>query len=102
MRCINCGTELNTGGCPKCTAQTAYTIPAVPVTTDKPLPNDRIMKHFNYLHLPPRLQEMAKPFHDLAHHIHVSLVPGAEKSVCLRKLLEGREAAIRAKAHPGG
>ena len=60
---------------------------------------DHIMQYFSYAHLPPALQEVSKPFCDLA----ISLVAdegglprNPERTVALRKLLEAKDAAVRA------
>lgn len=63
---------------------------------------DRMPKWFAYEHLPPHLQEVSKPFHDLASNICDNIEPGPERTVALRKLLEAKDAAVRAKLHPGG
>lgn len=55
-----------------------------------------ILRYFDFAHLPAHLQEVARGFHDLAHHIAETLPPGPEASTALRKLLEGRGAAVRA------
>jgi hypothetical protein len=68
-----------------------------------PDPNvDRMMKWFAYEHLPPELQAVSKPFHDLAKLVTVDIDGGPERTVALRKLLEAKDAAVRAKLHPGG
>jgi hypothetical protein len=55
-----------------------------------------ILKYFEYSHLPNRLAYVSKPFHTLAHEI-VDMTPeGPEQSVALRKLLEAKDAAVRA------
>lgn len=56
-----------------------------------------IMKYFAYEHLPAHLQEVSKPIGDLARQMDESLPDGAEKSVGLRKLLEAKDALVRAK-----
>lgn len=56
-----------------------------------------IMKYFAYEHLPEKLQEVSKPIGDLARHMDESLPDGAEKSAGLRKLLEAKDALVRAK-----
>lgn len=56
-----------------------------------------IMKHFAYAHLPPSLQEVSKPICELARHMDAALPDGPEKSVGLRKLLEAKDALVRAK-----
>ncbi|ELI9034568.1 hypothetical protein R4E38_10485 [Morganella morganii] len=56
-----------------------------------------IMKYFEYLHLPPHLQEVSKPIGDLAKQMDEQLPDGAEKSAGLRKLLEAKDCLVRAK-----
>ena len=56
-----------------------------------------IMKYFAYQHLPAHLQEVSKPIGDLATLMDESLPDGAEKSAGLRKLLEAKDALVRAK-----
>jgi hypothetical protein len=63
---------------------------------------DRMMKWFAYEHLPEHLQLHSKPFHDLARRICEYIKPGAERTVALRKLLEAKDAAVRAVVHPAG
>lgn len=58
--------------------------------------HDAILRYFEYAHLPQPLQDVSKPFCELAHHLHATLRPCAEKAVALRKLLEGKDAAVRA------
>ena len=55
-----------------------------------------IMKFFAYEHLPPHLQKLSKPICDLAKQMDEGLVDSAEKSVGLRKLLEAKDAFVRA------
>jgi len=56
-----------------------------------------IMKYFAYEHLPAHLQEVSKPIGDLARQMDDTLPDGAEKSTGLRKLLEAKDALVRAK-----
>lgn len=58
-----------------------------------------ILQWFKYDHLPEDLQSISKQFHDLAHAMSSELVDGSEKSVTLRKLLEAKDAAVRATRH---
>jgi len=55
------------------------------------------MKYFAYQHLPAHLQEVSKPIGDLATLMDELLPDGAEKSAGLRKLLEAKDALVRAK-----
>jgi hypothetical protein len=55
-----------------------------------------ILQFFAYEHLPPQLQHVSKPFCELAHAIEVTLPRNPERTVALRKLLEAKDAAVRA------
>lgn len=55
------------------------------------------MQFFEYSHLPPHLQEASKPFGDLAKQMVETLPRNPERTVALRKLLESKDAAVRAK-----
>lgn len=55
-----------------------------------------ITHYFRYDHLPPALQEVSRPFAELADRLVRTLPRGPERSVALRKLLEGKDAAVRA------
>lgn len=66
----------------------------LPETPPEPLP--AIMQYFGYEHLPQHLQATSKPFYTLAHVI-LCLPNNAERAVALRKLLEAKDAAVRAK-----
>lgn len=55
-----------------------------------------ILRYFQFSHLPANLRAVSHPFYDLAHHLAEALPPGPETSVALRKLLESKDAAVRA------
>lgn len=55
-----------------------------------------ILKFFEYKHLPPHLQEFSRPWCELAERLVATLPRNAERTVALRKLLEGKDAAVRA------
>jgi hypothetical protein len=55
-----------------------------------------ILIHFNYDHLPPHLQNVSRPICELALDYAIKLPVGPEKSVGLRKLLEAKDALVRA------
>ena len=57
---------------------------------------DPILRSFHYVHLPEKLQAASKPFCDLARNIIESLPRNPERTVALRKLLEAKDAAVRA------
>jgi hypothetical protein len=63
---------------------------------------ERMLKWFAYAHLPEHLQEISKPFGDLAASLCETVEGGPERTVALRKLLEAKDAAVRAKLNPGG
>lgn len=56
-----------------------------------------ILQFFSWTHLPPRLQQVSKPFGDLAESIVSTLPRNPERTVALRKLLEAKDAAVRAE-----
>lgn len=70
--------------------------PAPAEFTEKQLLANPILRYFHYSHLPPHLQEHSKPFCELAKRIVTTLPHNEERSVALRKLLEGKDAAVRA------
>lgn len=58
--------------------------------------SEHIEQFFAYSHLPPHLQAVSKPFGELAAHIIETLPRNPERTVALRKLLESKDAAVRA------
>lgn len=58
--------------------------------------DEPILQYFAFEHLPPQLQEVSRPFHNLAYDVVMTLPRNPERSVALRKLLEGKDAAVRA------
>ena len=57
---------------------------------------EHIEQFFAFEHLPPHLQEVSKPFAELA-AVVLTLPRNPERTVSLRKLLEAKDAAVRAK-----
>ena len=56
-----------------------------------------ILEFFKFDHLPEHLQEISKPFANLAHAMADSTNPtNAETAAGLRKLLEAKDCAVRA------
>lgn len=59
------------------------------------------MRHFlplfEYGHLPEHLQEISKPFCELAYSIIAKYPSNPETTICLRKLLEAKDCAVRAR-----
>lgn len=60
---------------------------------------DRMLQFFVYDHLPPHLQEISKPFGDLATDIINNLPSNPERTAGLRKLLEAKDCIVRAKLY---
>lgn len=60
------------------------------------LSQDQILRFFHYSHLPPQLQETSAAFCGLARRIVDTLPRNPERTVALRKLLEAKDAAVRA------
>lgn len=59
-------------------------------------PTDPIMQFFGFAHLPEKLQLISKPFGEMAQWIVNNLPRNPERTVALRKLLEAKDAAVRA------
>lgn len=62
----------------------------------QPEPPEHIMQFFAYDHLPPGLQVVSRPFGELAVFLVGALPRNPERTVALRKLLESKDAAVRA------
>jgi len=60
---------------------------------------DPIMQFFGYSYLPEHLQQFSKPFSDMADWIVVILPRNPECTVALRKLLEAKDCAVRARIY---
>ena len=58
---------------------------------------DHIEQFFAWAHLPPHLADVSKPFAEMAERIVQTLPRNPERTVALRKLLEAKDAAVRAK-----
>lgn len=72
--------------------------------------HEHLLHYFEYDHLPPRLQAVSRPFCELAHQLvdaaageidpvlanEVVSLDHRETTVALRKLLEAKDAAVRA------
>lgn len=60
-------------------------------------PMESLLQFFVYEHLPEFLQEISKPFGELAQQIVDTLPRNPERTVALRKLLEAKDCAVRAQ-----
>lgn len=56
-----------------------------------------ILQFFAHEHLPPHLASVSAAFSVLAHDLVRNLPDNPERSVALRKLLESKDAAVRAR-----
>ena len=54
-----------------------------------------ILKYFNFEHLPMRLQGTSMNFYSLAAYLNDILPDGYQKDMCLQKILEAKDCAVR-------
>lgn len=55
-----------------------------------------IVEYFRYAHLPEKLQNISKPFSEIAQSILSTIPASPERSAGLRKLLEAKDCMVRA------
>lgn len=60
-----------------------------------------ILQFFAFAHLPEHLQAISRPFGEIANNIVATLPRNPERTVALRKLLESKDAAVRANLFKG-
>ena len=70
---------------------------STPQTTPPSAAIEPIMQFFTYEHLPEHLAAVSRPFAELAGNIVATLPHNPERTVALRKLLEAKDAAVRAR-----
>ena len=61
--------------------------------------DESILQFFATEHLRDDLKVVSQPFGELAHMLVLSLPRNPERTVSLRKLLEAKDAAVRAAVH---
>jgi hypothetical protein len=61
--------------------------------------SEPILQFFAYSHLPPHLQIISRAFGLMAEDLVKELPRNPERTVALRKLLEAKDAAVRAKLY---
>ncbi len=61
-------------------------------------PIEPMLQFFRYAHLPQHLQEISRPFCDLAYYLLI-LPRNPERTTALRKLLEAKDCAVRARLY---
>lgn len=59
--------------------------------------DEPLLQWFEHAHLPAHLAAVSAPFADLARQIVVEVPRNAERTIALRKLLEAKDAAVRAR-----
>jgi hypothetical protein len=69
----------------------------VKIENDATTAPEHIMQFFAWEHLPAHLQGVSLPFQSLARMIVNDLPSNPERTVALRKLLEAKDASVRAK-----
>lgn len=62
----------------------------------EPWQDEPILQFFGFAHLPERLQAVSKPYCHMAYSLVATLPRNPERTVALRKLLESKDAAVRA------
>lgn len=55
----------------------------------------KLLSYFNYDHLPEHLRKVSSRFWDLAFDLVIMEPESPELTVCLRKLLEAKDCAVR-------
>ncbi len=55
-----------------------------------------LLQFFEYAHLPEKLQNVSRPFGELAKDIVETLPDNPERTTAIRKLLEAKDCAVRA------
>jgi len=68
-----------------------------PAPPAPPEPEEPILQFFVFKHLREELQAVSAPFANLAYIIMSELPANEERAVALRKLLESKDAAVRAR-----
>jgi len=64
--------------------------------TKEQIATDHILQFFHYAHLPSELQTRSRPFYLLAEEVIRATPRNPERTVALRKLLEAKDANVRA------
>ena len=82
---------------------TSHVSASMPAVQDpRPAPDDEpILQFFEFAHLREDLRAVSAPFGDLARWIVATLPRNPERTVALRKLLETKDAAVRAAVYRG-
>lgn len=62
-------------------------------------PDEPMLQFFAFDHLPKLLQDASRPFCELANEMVETLPRNPERTACLRKLLEAKDCAVRARIY---
>jgi hypothetical protein len=65
----------------------------------KDIPTEPMLQFFEYAHLTAGLQVVSAPFYNLASKIVAELPRNPERTAALRKLLEAKDCAVRARIY---
>jgi ferritin-like protein len=57
----------------------------------------QLLQFFEFSHLPEHLRTVSQPFHALAHVLYTTLPGNPEAEMAMRKLLEAKDCAVRAR-----
>lgn len=68
---------------------------------DKVPQPEPMLQFFAFDHLPPALRDVSAPFFSLAQSLVTRLPRNPERTVALRKLLEAKDCAVRARLFQG-
>lgn len=68
----------------------------VSVPSAAPKPKPAILQFFRFDHLPQHLQDISAPYSEQAFRLFTTLPDNEERAFALRKLLESKDAAVRA------
>jgi len=64
--------------------------------TAEEIAQDHVLRYFHYKHLPPEMQDTSRRFCALARFLVDTVPRNPERTVALRKLIEAKDAAVRA------
>lgn len=78
------------------------TVPPSSPPGEMPESTEPALQFFRFDHLPPHLRTVSEPFSLLALRLVATLPRNPERSVALRKLLEAKDAAVRAHLYREG
>jgi hypothetical protein len=70
--------------------------PALQEFSAEEIRQDHILQFFHYAHLPEALRDRSRPFCELARLIVTTAPRNPERAAALRKLLEAKDATVRA------